>query len=269
VTMQDVDHPFIPESSALVCEEKTPYGHFKVMDYGTLRALLFVRASGEEVFETIIDLADPDLLQVAYTRTMLASFLFRPRQHRCLIVGLGGGAMVRFLNRFFPEVAVDALEIDPAIVRIAAELFGVEAGPKTRIFTEDAFAFLSREGERYDVVYLDAFLIPGADTDSQGMPTSLKSKSFLRSLLRRLRPDGLCVVNLNAHPETPSDIAAIKAVFPSTFLFSVPDSGNIVLVASTATKRIAGKELRRNGREIDRRGKFGFSFASLVDGKLR
>lgn len=256
--------PARAESEVLIHEVRSELSHIRIRDRGSLRTLYFVRDSGEEVIETSMDLRAPHVLQVLYTRYMFVSLLYRPQQSASLIVGLGGGAMVRFLNHFFPQVRVDAVEIDPVIVSIARQYFGTGVGPATRIFTEDGFEYLRRTSERYDVIYLDAFLKPSEQTDATGVPLRLKTVAFLRGLHQQLRPGGLVVFNLNYSNETPEDIENIRAAFPSVDVFRVPGSANVVVVGSLAERKPSDGELRDRGRELDRRRDHGFSFERFV-----
>ncbi|MHC5039145.1 MAG: spermidine synthase, partial [Planctomycetota bacterium] len=143
-----------PKKEKLVHEVKSDYSHIRIRDKGNYRALLFVRDTGEEVTETAIDRKTPHKLVIPYTQYMFLSYLFRPEHEKVLIVGLGGGGMVHFLNHYFPDLKVDAVEIDPVVVKLADEYFGTRPGPKTRIFTEDAFKYLARAEDKYDVIYM-------------------------------------------------------------------------------------------------------------------
>ena len=111
---------------------------------------------------------------------------------RRLLAGLGGGALVRFLNHYFPQLRLDVVEIDPVVVRVAREFFGTIAGPRKRVFIADGRDHLRQTAERYDLILLDAHLPPGERTDSTGHPLNLKAEAFYRSLHQRLRPGGWC-----------------------------------------------------------------------------
>jgi spermidine synthase len=175
--------------------------------------------------------------------------------------------MVRFLNHFFPQVRVDAVEIDPVIVSIARQYFGTGPGPRTRIFTQDAFEYLRRTSERYDVIYMDAFLKPSEQTDATGAPLRLNTVAFLRSLHQQLRPGGLVVFNINYSREADADIENVRAAFPSVDVFRVPGTGNLVIAASVAERKVSGRELRERAEELDRLRDHGFSFEHLVDSR--
>jgi spermidine synthase len=252
------------ERDVLVHETRSEFSHIRIRDRGSRRTLYFVRDNGQEVVETSIDLTSPQLLQIQYTRLMFVSLLYRPAPEACLIVGLGGGAMVRFLNYFFPQVRVDVVEIDPAIVAIARQYFGTDARPGTRILTADGLAYLRQTTDRYDVIYMDAFLKPGGDNDTTGVPLRLKTETFLRGLHQRLRPGGLVVFNINASEETAGDIATIRSAFPAVDVYRVSGTGTVVAVAALRDRMPGNAELRERARALDRRGDLGFSFEQLL-----
>ncbi len=243
------------------------FSHVRIVDQGNQRFLSFVRDPGQEVIESAINLDAPDLLAVAYTRAMFVSYLLKPQQQRCVIVGLGGGSMVRFLNRFFPEVQVDMVEIDPVVVQVAQDYFGVHAGPKAALFVEDGFAFLAKAGPLYDSIYIDAFVKPAADTDLEGMPLRLKTKQFLQGTQKRLTPGGVVVINLNDQPNLRTDIDLIRESFPFFYLFPVPGTGNYIAVGSTTAVSVG--EMRANGHVVDLRGSHGFSFEAMSNFLVR
>jgi spermidine synthase len=252
------------EGDALVHETRSEFSHIRIRDRGTRRTLYFVRDSGQEVVETSIDLKAPQLLQIQYTQLMFVSLLYRPEPEACLIVGLGGGAMVRFLNHFFPAVRVDAVEIDPVIVAIARQYFGTEPRPGTRILTADGVAYLGQTPDRYDIIYMDAYLKPGGDNDSTGVPLRLKTEAFLKGLHSRLRAGGLVVFNINASAETEGDLATIRSAFSAVDVYRVSGTGTVVAVAALRARMPDAAELRERARALDRRRDHGFSFERLL-----
>jgi spermidine synthase len=249
----------------LVHSEKSGFSNIRIRENGSVRSLYFVEASGLEVRQTSVDLKHPGRLLVPYTRTMFASFLFKYPQERVLIVGLGGGSMVRFLNHHFPQTAVDAVEIDPLIVNFADVWFGTGPGPRTRIFTEDAIRYLQRDVGRYDVIYMDAFLEPGADTDSRGIPRRLKTVDFLKSLHHRLTPGGVVAFNLIEQASLARDLQTIGEAFPSTYRFRVPGTRNVTIIASPDALTLPAEVLQTSGRRLGHFHSVGFSFERLVD----
>lgn len=253
-----------PPKEKLVREIRSDFSHIRIKDFGSMRTLCFVRDSGLEVVETAIDLRTPYKLQIPNLQYMFISFLLNSRQESCLIVGLGGGAMIHFLNHFFPDMEVDAVEIDPVVVKLADEYFGTRPGSKTRIFTEDAFDYLRKTKGKYDVIYMDAFLKPGEETDSTGFPLRLKTIAVYRNLQEKLKEKGQVVFNLNPHPNIADDIDAIRQAFPQVYVFIVPGNNSLVAIGSTSRNRLCRPYFERAGRAMDQKCDYGFSFESLA-----
>ena len=254
-----------PQSeSTLVYSAKSNYSDIRVRDEGGVRSLYFVEPN-LEVRQTSMILGNPGHLTTPYTRYMFASMLLKHPQKRVLIVGLGGGAMVRFLNKHFPETSVDAVEIDPEVVKIASKLFGVRSLKRTRIITEDAFVYLQRDNGLYDAIYMDAFLEPGPETDPRGIPQELKTVDFLVSLRGKLAPDGVVAFNLSEHESTDQDVQTIARAFPTIYEYRVPDSQNRVVIATGEFAATPAKDLCAAGRKMDGRRPVGFSFENMAD----
>jgi spermidine synthase len=243
-------------------EVHSPYSHILVQRNGSLITLSFVRDTGEVVTESRMDALIPHHLPVSYTQYMFASYLFKPEPKRALLIGLGGGTMTHFLRRYDPALQVDAVEIDPEIVRIAAHYFGVTPRENLRIFTADGLQYLNETKETYDVIYMDAFLKPSASTDATGVPQTLKTRQFLTDIQTKLAPDGMVVFNLNYHDGLSEDVANIRAAF-ATVVFFKTSTQNLVAVALKSPQTWTLEQLQAAGQRIDAKWKPTFSFAKM------
>lgn len=257
------------QAAVVVHEERSEYSQIQVVDYGSQRALLFTGESGHQAVETLIDLKEPHRLQHPYARTMMAGLLYRPDASACLLVGLGGGAIVRFLNHHFPELRLDVVEIDPVIVRVSREYFGTMPGPRTRILVEDALDYLARTGERYDLILMDVHLNPSEQTDRSGVPVHLKTAAFLRGFEKRLQPGGVVLFNMIQGSDTAAYMESIRTAFPATTTFRPTASGNVIVLGAPSGALPSDAELRERARALDRRGQYGFSFERLLDERSR
>jgi spermidine synthase len=255
--------PATKSSKYIELDTKSEYSHIRVKRQGSLRSLIFVRDNGDEVEETMVNLKKPYELLAPYTRAMFASYLFRPKQERVLLVGLGGGAMVHFLKHYDPKVQVEAVEIDPAVVEIADRYFDVRSEGNVKIITADAFKYLEKTEARYDVIYMDAFLKPAADTDPTGVPLRLKTAKFYKGLQEKLAADGVVVFNLNRYKTVDDDVKAIRAAFAQVYVCRT-QGGNEVVVASTSSARETPAALQARAKEIDQQFKATFSFQDLA-----
>jgi len=253
----------------LVHEVRSSYSHIEVRDFGNQRALYFVGEGESNVVETLIDLRQPHVLQHAYSQAVMASFLYRQHASTCLLIGLGGGALVRFINHSFSEVRLDVVEIDPAVVTVARNFFGVAAGPRTRIFVADGRDYLERTPERYDLILIDAHLYPSDKTDSTGHPLSLKSEDFYRSIHQRLNPGGVVMFNVIAGRDAGGYLDSIRSAFAAIDIYRPQRTGNVLVFAAPRAPLAGEAELRERAREFDRRGGYGFSFERLLEDRDR
>jgi len=250
----------------VIHETQSEFSRIRVREKDRVRRLLFVDERGGEHCQSAIDLDDPATLQHGYARALFASLLFRERQDRVLVVGLGGGGMVRFLNERFPGTFVEAVEIDPVVVGIAAEFFGVEDGPRTKIHTGDAFAFFDSPRGDFDAIYLDAFL-RAPESSGLGVATGrLKTEAFLGTLRSHLKPGGVASFNLILSDSgAEEDLESIRAVFPGMVRFEVPGTGNLVVVAPRDGQGPPPEELVRRGETLDAAmARLGFSLAQIA-----
>lgn len=244
-------------------EEVSAFSRIRVRSDGDVRALTFVRDNGQEVVQSRVNLAAPHTLMSPYARGMFASYLYQPRPTRALIVGLGGGAMVRFLTHHEPQVQIDAVEIDPAVVRLAGDYFGVRPGGNVQVHTADAVAFVESTSDRYDLILMDAFLRPSSGTDATGVPTALKTLAFLGRLKQALAPGGVVAFNVNEHASMADDIAAVAAAFGQAVVFRCPPSDNKVVIA-TEGRLATDDELRARIEALDARFGGTLAFAELL-----
>lgn len=235
----------------VIHETHSAFGHLRVREKGSHRSLLFVGSDGREQLQSRIDLERPENLQLRYTRGLFVSFLLHPDQAEILIVGLGGGGMVRFLNERLPGIAVTAVEIDPQVVAIAETYFETVPGPKTTILTQDAFVLLADDSRSFDAIYMDAFLRPpDSESELQEKAQRLKTTAFLRQVRDRLNPGGVVAFNLIAGDATTSrDLQSIRDVFSPVHVFEIAGSGNLVVVGSTSGESLSREELQRRAGE--------------------
>lgn len=184
--------PFIPALSTqtVIHQEKSLYRNILVYEENGQRCLSFTRKR-ETARQTCQSLDDPNEFIFSYTRMMMGALYLNPNPRRILIVGLGGGILPSALSRIFPEAAIDIVEVDPAVVKVARDFFGFNPNKNIRVFEEDGRVFIKKAGkgtQRYDLVMLDAF-------DDQYIPEHLLTEEFLQEVKRVLTSDGVLAAN--------------------------------------------------------------------------
>ena len=94
------------------------------------------------------------------------------------------------------------------VVKLAADMFGTKPSENVKIVTADGFKFIAAaKDQTYDVIYMDAFLKPSADTDGTGAPLALRTQQFYKQLQEKLKPGGVVAFNLNPHADLDADEA--------------------------------------------------------------
>ncbi len=169
--------------------ERSLYRNIVVYEEGDVRCMKFGRHSVGR--QTCMSLSNPDRLVFDYTRMMMAALYLNPAPKRVLIVGLGGGTLPSALRKILPEATIDAVEIDPAVVRVARKYFGFAPGGRVAVFEEDGRVFVKRMQKhrvQYDLVMLDAF-------DHEYIPEHLLTREFLLEVRALLAPGGVLAAN--------------------------------------------------------------------------
>lgn len=134
-----------------------------------------------------------------------------------LVLGLGGGSVLPLLRREQGRTGpITAIELDPAVLRVAAEEFGVRPEPGLNLECADAFAWLpTAPADYYELAVVDLFL-------DLTLPAELGGAAFWQQLHRVLRPGGWALCNLLITAELEPDGQPLPG-FLETLGFAVKD----------------------------------------------
>jgi spermidine synthase len=236
----------------LLLEQDSFYNHIRLAESDGLRYMDF-----ENLRQSAMLVADPFELRLRYTRFLAVPLVLRPEPKRILVLGLGGGSFPKRLHRDFPDLVVDVVDIDPAVVAIAKEHFGVPEDPRLHLHVMDGRRFVQRTTERYDVIYLDAY-------NSDTIPFHLTTREFYREVADRLVPGGVLVSNIIGGLRGPGSeffralYRTLSEVFPTIYAFPLYriDAGlvpmgeiNIIVTATHEKQRLSrGDFVARAGR---------------------
>ena len=217
-------------SSKIVHRARGAFGEFLVVDDGARRHL---RVGGiDGIDQTVIERGRPGRLPTAYLRVATVGAALVDRLERVLLVGLGGGAYPRFLQRAFRGISADVLEVDPTVVRLAQDYFGFREGGGLRVFQEDAAGFVFDAAQdpawKYDFVFLDAY-------HGQKIPSALARQNFFRRVAGLLNPGGVAVANVGLPERWQEDrvLRRFAGAFPEGCLeLEVPDEDNRIAIGA-------------------------------------
>ncbi|HEX3530597.1 MAG TPA: fused MFS/spermidine synthase [Thermoanaerobaculia bacterium] len=157
------------------------------------------------------------------------SWRYHPQARSALLLGLGSGVLGKELAA--RGVAVTAAEIEPRIEAASRRWFGLPAS--VRVVREDARSYLNRDGETYDLIFLDVFA-------GENVPWYLVTREALQAVQRHLNPGGRLLVNWVTRQDGESDglrrlEAGMAGAFGEAKIYVDPSEGgplvNAILVA--------------------------------------
>jgi spermidine synthase len=238
----------------MLLEKDTFYHRIRVEEDEEARYMYFDRT-----LQSAMNLKDPTELRLIYSRYTSVGFAFRPDAKNILIVGLGGGSIPKRLQKSFPSLQIDVVEIDPEVVQIAKSQFNVRESKNLRLYTQDGRLFLTRTQNQYDIILLDAYY-------ADAMPFHLATKQFFELAQRKLTPNGIIVANLiSAVTGSSGKIARAFAkterqVFPQVYIFAArrPDNvsletvQNVIVIATKDKQRLDIKDIVKRASSLDK-----------------
>ena len=150
-----------------------------------------------------------------------------------LVIGLGTGSTAGWYGAIPSMERVDAVELEPAVLRVAAACAAVNRdvlhNPKVYIRIADAREVLLTTRAMYDLIFSEP-----SNPYRAGI-ASLFTREFYRAASGRLREDGIFLQWVQAYDVDAQTIRTIYATMHSVFPFVetwTTDSGDLVLVAT-------------------------------------
>lgn len=109
--------------------------------------------------------------------------------HHILVLGVAGGSVIRTLvDEIQFQGKITGIEMDPEVIQIANDYFQLNQIPNLKIIIDDAFEFVLKTKETYDLIIIDVF------QDTQ-MPNFLFEKFFIQRLSSLLNLHGYVLFN--------------------------------------------------------------------------
>jgi spermidine synthase len=216
---------------------------------------------GGDHIQSAMRIDAPDDLELDYTRTMMAFLLFHPRPKDCLMVGLGGGSIPKFIYRRLPGVRTRVIELSQPVITAARSLFNVpEDCTRLRVELGDGAKAVHAADADCDLLFVDGF------EDGTQVP-DLVSEEFYAAAHRALRDRGVMVVNFFGHDRRfDRYLKRIEAAFPEGVVcLDAREDGNVIVFAlKGCPASIPWVELRRCSAKLEE--KLGLPFDSFVSG---
>lgn len=180
------------------------------------------------LIQSCMRLDAPDELVLDYTRAMMGFLLFNPAPASILMVGLGGGSMLKYLHKHLPDADLTAVEINQEVIDMRQDFHIPPDSDRLRIVCADGARFLHRPPRQYDVILVDGFT-------GQGLPEALCSRSFYQHCRTALAPGGWLVANVQADTaQTREVMRRLGKAFSGAVISAESDEGgNEIMMATT------------------------------------
>jgi len=170
--------------------EKSLYRNIFVYEDNGLRCLGFkyTRFTGRQ---SCMQLSNPDHLVFDYAQMMMAALYINPQPQKILVIGLGGGSLPNALKQILPTAQVDAVEIDPAVIKVAERYFQFSPSAQMHVIAQDGRLYVKqalKQNKKYDLIMLDAY-------DGEYIPEHMLTSNFLTEVKNILEPNGVLTAN--------------------------------------------------------------------------
>jgi spermidine synthase len=141
------------------------------------------------VIQSELDLTDPFRLVSPYTQAMVAGLAWVSNLQSIHVMGFGAGSIPSFLRHYFPLAHIECTELDPNVVEVAQNFFGVQFDEQLRITLQDGREYLETHPQSYDALLINVALGDGSS------PFLLTTQEFYHLCRAHLNPNGILIVN--------------------------------------------------------------------------
>lgn len=161
---------------------------------------------------------------------MLPAFFYPPRKiRRVLVLGVGGGAVIRQLHRYIEPAEIVGVELNPVHLEVAQRFFGVDES-MARLHQADAIQWVrDYEGPKFDMIIEDLF----GEEEGEPVRAVAADKNWCRCLGGLLARDGMLVMNFIDMPEMRHSECLsrqnLSSTFKSVYQLTLPLYENVIV----------------------------------------
>ena len=110
-----------------------------------------------------------------------------------LVLGVAGGSVIQTLSKEIGyKGKITGVEIDADVIQIANDYFKLNQFPNLEIIIDDAFEFVLKTKEKYDLIIIDVF-------QDSVMPNFLFEEFFINRICFLLQTNGFILFNTMLH----------------------------------------------------------------------
>lgn len=161
-----------------------------------------------------------------YIRAMLLASCFAPCR-TALVLGLGGGSLVRALAQMQPDCVTTAVEIRPLVIELAQRFFLLDNHSHCQLVCADASEYLRQaQPHTTDLIFADLYW-------SLVMDQQQKSSEFIQLCKKHLSEQGWLALNIASRKDLDNKLVQLLyRSFDDVFSCSFPHSNTVLLAGS-------------------------------------
>ena len=218
----------LKQNSGQVYETESAYNYIQVVQRNGYTILHLNEGQGEH------SVYHPDTLQYngPWEQFLVGPYFYAGRKpdeiKRMAIVGLAAGTAARQASAVYPGIQIDGYELDPKIVEVGREFFGMTM-PNLTVHVGDGRLGLEQSEHKYDIIAVDAYRPPY-------IPAHMTTQEFFQIAASHLTDNGVLTINSASVPGDRRLINGLATtmgtVFPSVYTMDIPGTLNTMIFAT-------------------------------------
>lgn len=167
------------------------------------------------------------VLEIGLTKVDLKSV------ENTLVLGMGGGSIIKSLRETFEyQKNIVAVDIDPEIIKLAKDEFGISSSERLQIIQQDASEYVKNSKEKFQLIIIDLFI-------NLDVPPVFYEKEFCENVSALLQKNGFIIFNVGVNLKKKSNVVeTIISNFGKGFklqILSKVNRTNTLLIAQRMT----------------------------------
>lgn len=188
---------------------------------------------------------------------------------RNLVVGLGGGGMLMYIFQYFQELNVDVCEIDPEIVKVAKDYFGlIDDSNRLKVIVDDGLKVIKNlNNTKFNSILFDV------DSKDQSLGISCPPKEFLdeeilNAVSMSLLTGGIFILNFVCRDGSLREgvVNKLKDVFPCTMSYKLEEDVNEIFYCFKEDNKEYNEKFTKAANKLNSFKKNTVELYELLDG---
>ncbi|XP_053695220.1 eEF1A lysine and N-terminal methyltransferase homolog [Sabethes cyaneus] len=154
-----------------------------------------------------------------------------------LIVGLGGGGLCTFMRQCLKSINLVAVEIDPEMLSVATQYFGLKLDERLKVEIKDGIDYLAESAQNVNSQWRVILFDVDSKDSSQGMscpPAAFVEPIVLGNVNKLLRGTGMFILNLVCRDDAlrQDTVEKLKTVFKYVLSYKLEEDVNEIFYCS-------------------------------------